>query len=181
MSACGGPPTEADLRAQALLDEPGTPVLDDSAPAVARAVFAAVRPAALERSIAERPELIPGLWATFGAALSLDPGDAGLAGSVTAVARHRADRLARAGAPWSDADLALLTALQLVDPARVARDATFATLIQSFLPRTVDPTAAVILRDAVLETLAGRDGVSPEAVERAARAWGAVPAHQCGT
>lgn len=175
VGACSEAPTGHAATAATLLRGPSEPVLDDSASAVASAVFGLERPATLERMIEADPSLIPGLWGTFGAALAADPGDASLAGSVTSIARHRADRVAKAGPPWSEDDFTLLSALQLVDPPRVARDPVFAQLVTSYLPRTLDPTAAAILREPLLESLGVRPGVDQDALERAAKAWGAIP------
>ena len=121
---------------------------------------------------AVRQRLLAGLGRAAGAA---PPADAAQIGAYLAAwARERGLALGRRGA-WTAAEVASLSAQQLVDVARFASEAGFRAWVVALLPRELDPRTAPALRDELLAALDRLPAVDFDAGEAIASAWGAAP------
>jgi hypothetical protein len=127
----------------------------------------------LEARLAADAGSLPGVLAGLGRGLDGDSrreaGD-----SLVALSRARCRRLARQGV-WTAADLQALLTIQLVDPQRFVSDPAFRARVLEILPRSLDPSAPLRLRDDLLFELNQVRGIDFAASESLEAGWGAIP------
>lgn len=158
--------------ARRLTETPGAAVEKPAAAGVAGVWLRDYPAGEMARSLARRPELVPGVFGTLGAALAVagDEDAAALLDYTTAVTRT----WSRHEGPWSDDGLQLLTALVLVDPSRFLDDERLRGRVAAALPRAIDPAAPSAVRDRVLAFLSRVPGLGFDAFEDAGFAWGSL-------
>jgi hypothetical protein len=118
----------------------------------ARELIAHVPPAAFDDAATSNPELVPAVLRNLGTALLSR--DAQLQAAVkryaTAVVRERAARIPR---DFSDDDLHMLVAFQVLDPLRYGEDVEFRRAVDTILPASLNPTLPEKLRRAAVNEL----------------------------
>lgn len=135
--------------------------------------MSSVDPAAAESALVEQPELIPPLLRTLGSALMAEESETrrALDAWVSALARHHAMRAARQ--PPGDT-LRTLVAMLVIDPWRYQQDAAFRLRIGELLPKTLDTSVPVRIREGSLRELNAAIGIDFDTAEALAAAWGLV-------
>jgi len=118
----------------------------------ARELLAHVPPAAFDDAATSNPELVPAVMRNLGTALLSH--DAQLQTAVkryaTAVVREHAARIPR---DFSDDDLHMLVAFQVLDPLRYGEDEEFRRAVDTILPASLSPTLPEKLRRAAVNEL----------------------------
>ena len=133
------------------LPENGWPRPDVAEP-FARALIATVPPAVFDAAAHADPQLVPAVFRNLGTALLSR--DAQLQAAVkryaTAFVREHAVHVPR---NFSDDDLHMLIAFQVLDPLRYREDEEFRRAIDSILPASLNPALPEALRRADLNEL----------------------------
>lgn len=99
---------------------------------------------------------------------------------ATAASRACFEWLGTKGPPWSEADMNLLLAFQLLDAPRFVRDADYRERVLEILPATIPAERFPALRDRDLDELNQIINFDFDSAERIAYAWHAVPRMSAG-
>jgi hypothetical protein len=141
----------------------------------ARELIARLPPAAFDDAAHANPELVPAVFRNLGTALLSR--DAQLQASVrryaTALVREHAARMSR---DFSDDDLHMLVAFQVLDPLRYGEDDEFRRAIDTILPASLSPALPVALRRADINELNRVAPINFETAEALAVSAGLVRA-----
>jgi hypothetical protein len=134
-----------------LVPKDGWPRTETAEP-FARALIDQVPPTSFDDAVHSNPELVPAVLRNLGTALLST--DAQLQTAVkryaTAVVREHASRIPR---DFSDDDLHMLVALQVLDPLRYGEDEEFRRAVDTILPASLSPTLPEPLRRADVNEL----------------------------
>jgi hypothetical protein len=122
------------------------------AEAFVRALIARVPPAAFDDAAHANPELVPAVFRNLGTALlSRDPQlQAAVKRYATTLVREHAARIPH---NFSDDDLHMLVAYQVLDPLRYGEYEEYRRAIDAILPASLDPTLPEALRRADINEL----------------------------
>ncbi|MBV8547544.1 MAG: hypothetical protein JO088_22600 [Acidobacteria bacterium] len=141
----------------------------------ARELMARMSPAAFDAAAHANPELVPAVFRNLGTALLSH--DAQLQTAVrhyaTALVREHAARMPR---NFSDDDLHMLVAFQVLDPLRYGEDAEYRRAIDTILPASLSPALPEALRRADINELNRVAPINFETAEALAIAAGLVRA-----
>src|SRR6185295_9076684 len=145
------------------------------ADAFARELIAHVPPAAFDDAATSNPELVPAVMRNLGTALLSH--DAQLQAAVkryaTAVVREHAARIPR---DFSNDDLHMLVAFQVLDPLRYGEDEEFRRAVDTILTASLSPTLSEPLRRAAVNELNRVAPINFETAEALAVSAGLVRA-----
>ncbi|HEV7487652.1 MAG TPA: hypothetical protein VGQ65_18440 [Thermoanaerobaculia bacterium] len=141
----------------------------------ARELIARVPPAAFDDAAHANPELVPAVFRSLGTALLSR--DAQLQAAVrsyaTALVREHAARIPR---DFSDDDLHMLVAFQVLDPLRYGEDAEYRHAVDTILPASLSPSLPEPLRRADINELNRVAPINFETAEALAVSAGLVRA-----
>jgi len=130
----------------------------------------------VERELFRDPNQLPPTLRSIGEAL--DPNcaqHAQVSEFAVALAKAYAERLGDTRPPWTRNDMAMLLAYQLVDPVRFAEKAGFRKRVLPLIPREMDGSTPLALRERQIRELNGTIGFDYDSAEKTELAWKLVP------